>query len=157
MIEIYTDGACSGNPGKGGWAFVIPQKEKSYITSGFSENTTNNIMELTAVLNALRWFNNNINRENLIIYTDSAYIANCFKQKWFINWKNNNWITAAKTPVKNKELWVDIIYIYECLLTGGTQVIIQKVEGHSDNKYNNLADKYAVLARKGEIYNGNII
>ena len=156
MIKIYTDGACSNNPGPGGWAIIIENNQHIYVQSGSKENTTNNAMELTAVFRALKWFDDNAIYENLTIYTDSAYISNCFSQKWYIKWRQNNWITSSHSPVLNKDLWEKILWLYECLITSGINIKIEKVKRHSNNIYNNLADKYAVLAKKGKNYNGVI-
>ena len=144
-MKIYTDGACSSKNNLGGWAFVIIPNNTTnpLIFSGKKENTTNNQMELQAMLEALKYLDNNKIGEEVFIYTDSAYIANCFKDKWYIKWMSNNWITSSKTPVKNRELWENILNIY--LKT--KNVKIEYVKGHSDNYYNNLADKVAVQAR----------
>jgi ribonuclease HI len=97
-ISIYTDGACSGNPGKGGWAAVIIEDENEKTISGSELLTTNNRMELSAVINALK----EVSSAELDIYTDSKYVKNGI-ESWIKNWKMNGWMTAAKQPVKNKD------------------------------------------------------
>ena len=103
MIKIYTDGACSGNPGRGGWAAIILDGEKIEKISGSKDNTTNNRMELTAVISALKY----VKDKNLEIYTDSKYTKDGI-EKWISNWKKNGWKTANKQDVKNKDLWSEL-------------------------------------------------
>lgn len=135
-MKIYTDGACSGNPGPGGWASVIPLNRNNIILRGGKANTTNNEMELTAVIEGLRAVDL---PEKVEIYTDSAYIEKAFNEKWLDNWQKNNWKTANKKDVKNKELWEELL-----IQTKKHDVTFIKVKGHSDNKFNNLCDKIAV-------------
>ena len=104
LIKIYTDGACSGNPGPGGWGVFIENSGNVTELSGRDENTTNNRMELKAVIEALKFFT--INSE-LTIHTDSKYVMDG-ASKWIINWKKNNWKTAQKKDVKNKDLWIEL-------------------------------------------------
>ena len=104
LIKIYTDGACSGNPGPGGWGVFIENSGNVTELSGRDENTTNNRMELKAVIEALKFFT--INSE-LTIHTDSKYVMDG-ASRWIINWKKNNWKTAQKKDVKNKDLWIEI-------------------------------------------------
>ncbi len=104
LIKIYTDGACSGNPGPGGWGVFIENSGNVTELSGRDENTTNNRMELKAVIEALKFFT--INSE-LTIYTDSKYVMDG-ASRWIINWKKNNWKTAQKKDVKNKDLWIEL-------------------------------------------------
>ena len=136
-VIIYTDGACSGNPGPGGWAAILMYKDKQKEISGGMKNTTNNIMEITAVIEALKCLKV---ESNVQVYSDSAYTVNAFKQGWIYNWMKNGWKTANKEPVKNKEIWQEL---YD--LTKIHKVNFIKVKGHSDNKYNNRCDE---LARK---------
>jgi len=134
-VELYTDGACSGNPGAGGWGCVLMCKNKEKLLSGFVENTTNNQMELTAVIEGIKA----IKKEcNLTIYTDSAYVHNAFTQGWVQNWLQNGFKNAQKKPVANKELWLELLS-----LLNRHNVTWVKVKGHADNKYNNLCDKLA--------------
>ena len=140
----YTDGAASNNTTKnGGWAWCSVDNDIiiSY-DNGNSKDTTNNIMEMTAIIKAMENAISN-NFVKSIFYTDSAYIANCFAQKWYENWRRNNWITSKRTPVLNRELWEKILYYVE---TYGFSVI--KVKGHSTNVFNNYADELAVKAKK---------
>lgn len=103
MIKIYTDGACSGNPGKGGWAAVILNGNSIEKISGSAENTTNNRMELMALISALKF----VKDQNLEIFTDSKYAKDGI-EKWIINWKKNGWKTSNKEDVKNKDLWIEL-------------------------------------------------
>ena len=149
-MKLYTDGACSSKTLRGGYAVILeePNNEYKVIACAGEEDTTNNRMELKAVLAALEY----VQRCHVCatIYTDSAYIANCFKDKWYVKWELNGWKTSTKEPVKNKDLWEDILQVYNTInMSSG--VTIEKVTGHSNNKYNNLADTYAVKARNGEI------
>ena len=139
-VTIYTDGACSGNPGPGGWGAILMYNGTSKEISGASKDTTNNIMEITAVLEALKLLKEECEVQ---VYSDSAYVVNAFNQGWIYNWRKNNWRTAGKDPVKNQELWQEL---YE--LTQKHKVEFIKVKGHSDNEYNNLCDKMAVNAIK---------
>ena len=104
-VVIYTDGACSGNPGPGGWGAVLLYKENRKEISGGSENTTNNIMELTAVIEALKILKRSC---KVNVYSDSAYVVNAFLQKWIYGWMKKGWKTAGGDPVKNKELWQEL-------------------------------------------------
>jgi len=136
-ITIYTDGACSGNPGIGGWGGVIlfPNKNPIYLNGG-SNNTTNNKMELTAAIEVLKYLDN---PQNIKLYTDSKYVMNGI-ESWIKNWKKNGWKTTANKPVKNKELW-------EILDEQITKHEIKWiwVKGHDGNEHNEKAD---FLARK---------
>ena len=134
-VYIYTDGACSGNPGPGGWGAILMYNEHKKEISGALKETTNNIMEITAVIEALKLLKHKC---NVKIYSDSAYVVNAFLQKWIDNWKKNNWKTASKKPVKNKELWQELDK-----LTQIHQVKFHKVKGHSDNEFNNRCDELA--------------
>ena len=136
-VVIYTDGACSGNPGPGGWGTILMYKEHMKERSGGKKETTNNIMELTAVIEGLKLLKYPCEVE---LYSDSAYVVNAFTQGWIDRWVENNWKTAGKDPVKNQELWQEL---YD--LTKVHKVKFNKVKGHSDNKYNNRCDE---LARK---------
>lgn len=138
-VTIYTDGACSGNPGPGGWGAILMCQGKKKEIAGGCKNTTNNIMEITAVIEALKLLKYACEVD---LYSDSAYVVNAFRQKWIDNWKKNNWKTASKEPVKNKELWQELDK-----LTQIHQVKFHKVKGHSDNEFNNRCDELA----RGEI------
>lgn len=134
-VIIYTDGACSGNPGPGGWGTVLMYKDVKKEISGGDKNTTNNIMELTAVVQGLKMLKFPCEVE---LYSDSAYIVNAFNQGWIYNWKKKNWKTADGKEVKNKEIWQEL---YD--LTKIHKVTFLKVKGHSDNEYNNICDELA--------------
>ena len=104
-INIYTDGACSGNPGIGGWGVVIIQTNFNPIyLNGGSDHTTNNQMELTAAIEGLKYF---FNSSSINLFTDSKYVKNGI-ETWIKNWKHNGWKTASNKPVKNKELWINL-------------------------------------------------
>lgn len=142
-VIIYTDGACSGNPGPGGWGAVLMYKEHKKEISGSSKNTTNNVMEITAVLEALKTLKTDCEVE---VYSDSAYVVNAFNSKWIENWKKNGWKNSKKEDVKNKELWIELDEYAKKY-----KVKFNKVKGHSDNKYNNRCDELATSAIKNII------
>ena len=135
MITVYTDGACSGNPGKGGWGVVILEDNKDDIfLNGGDNNTTNNRMELTAAIESLKYFEN---QQNIILITDSKYVKDGI-QLWIQNWKINGWKTAAKKTVKNKELWVELDE-----LISKHNITWEWVKGHAGNTHNEKADYLA--------------
>ena len=137
MITIYTDGACSGNPGIGGWGVVIIESNKDIIfLNGGNDNTTNNRMELTAAIEALKYFQE---KQNITLITDSKYVKDGI-QSWIQNWKTNGWKTASKKPVKNKELWIEL----DELITTHN-LTWEWVKGHAGTIHNEKAD---YLARK---------
>lgn len=139
-VIIYTDGACSGNPGPGGWGSVLIYNGNEKEISGAKANTTNNEMEITAVLEALKALKFPCEVD---LYSDSAYVVNTFLQGWIFNWIKNDWHTASGEPVKNKELWQELYS-----LTKTHKVNFNKVKGHADNKYNNRCDELARNAIK---------
>lgn len=139
-VTIYTDGACSGNPGPGGWGSILMAANNEKEISGGKKDTTNNIMELTAVIEALKLLKRPCEVD---LYSDSAYVVNAFLQNWTSNWIKNNWINSNKEEVKNKELWQELIE-----LTKTHKVTFHKVKGHSDNQYNNRCDELARNAIK---------
>ena len=134
-VTIYTDGACSGNPGPGGWGAILMYKDIKKEISGGDKNTTNNIMELTAVIEGLKMLKFPCEVD---LYSDSAYVVNAFLQNWVDNWIKNNWKTADKKEVKNKELWQELVD-----LTKVHDVTFHKVKGHADNEFNNRCDELA--------------
>ena len=137
MITIYTDGACSGNPGVGGWGVVIIKPDNEIISlNGGEGNTTNNRMELTAAIQSVVYFKE---KTNLEIFTDSKYLKDGI-ESWIYKWKTNGWKTANKKPVKNKDLW--IILDKEI---AKHKIKWNWVKGHANNKFNEKAD---LLARK---------
>lgn len=139
-ITIYTDGACSGNPGPGGWGAILIMGDVRKEISGGSENTTNNIMELSAVIEALKLLKRPC---KVNVFSDSAYVVNAFNQKWIYGWIKKNWRTAGGDPVKNKELWQELYS-----LTKVHDVTFNKVKGHADNEFNNRCDEMAVAESK---------
>ena len=136
MINIYTDGACSGNPGKGGWGVVILVNKQEILLNGGGQLTTNNKMELTAAIKALEYFET---KKDLTIYTDSKYVKDGI-ESWIINWKKNGWKTSTKKIVKNKELWIQLDN-----LINQHNVTWKWVKGHAGFEFNEKADE---LARK---------
>ncbi len=139
-VTIYTDGACSGNPGPGGWGCVLLYKGYRKEASGAEPDTTNNRMELTAAIEALRL----LKRVCLVeLYTDSAYLCNAFEQHWLDSWQRNNWKTSGKKDVENKDLWEILL-----ALCTTQHVRFHKVKGHADNPENNRCDFLAREAIK---------
>ena len=134
-VIIYTDGACSGNPGPGGWGAILMYKGAKKEISGGMKETTNNIMEITAVVEALKCLKV---ESDVQVYSDSAYTVNAFNQGWIYNWMKNGWKTSGKEPVKNKELWQELY-----ALTKKHKVEFIKVKGHADNEFNNRCDEMA--------------
>ena len=139
-VVIYTDGACAGNPGPGGWGAILMYKQSKKEISGGKKDTTNNIMELTAVIEGLKLLKYPCEVD---LYSDSAYVVNAFLQGWIYNWIKNDWKTSGKEPVKNKEIWQEL---YK--LTKMHKVNFIKVKGHSDNELNNRCDELARNAIK---------
>lgn len=134
-VIIYTDGACSGNPGPGGWGTVLMFEEHYKELSGYEEETTNNRMELLAAVKALQLLKYPC---NVKLHSDSAYLVNGFNQNWIANWQRNGWKNSKKEPVLNQDLWMQLIELSKL-----HQVEWIKVKGHSDNKYNNRCDELA--------------
>ncbi len=138
-IVIYTDGACAGNPGKGGWAAIIINNQNKLSISGNENNTTNNRMELMAPIMALKKIKR---KSDITIYTDSKYVKDGITD-WIKSWKLNNWKSSNKKPVKNKDLWVKLDNACQ-----KHRISWKWVKAHSDNKYNNLVDELAVSETK---------
>ena len=134
-VVIYTDGACSGNPGPGGWGSILIYDDIRKEISGGKKDTTNNIMEMTAVIEGLKLLKYPCEVE---VYSDSAYVVNAFNQKWIQGWKKNGWKNSSKEAVKNRELWEKLDE-----LTSIHDVRFIKVKGHSDNEFNNRCDELA--------------
>ena len=130
---IYTDGACSGNPGPGGWAWVIPGGR---YRSGAERHTTNQRMELAAALDAVRTVEG-----ALEIVSDSTYVVNCFRQRWWEGWLSRGWVNSKKQPVANRDLWEPLVEIYRA-----RSITFRWVKGHAGNKWNDAADRLAVEA-----------
>lgn len=134
-VTIYTDGACSGNPGKGGWGAVLIYGNIKRELSGFEEVTTNNKMELTACIEALKMLKEPC---NVNLFSDSAYVVNAFNDDWISGWIKNNWRNSQKKEVANIELWKELIE-----LTKFHSVVFNKVKGHAGDKYNEICDALA--------------
>jgi len=145
MTKVYTDGACAGNPGPGGWGAIIVLNEDEYkVLRGYELKTTNNRMELIAVINAIEHF---LKREEPLpkrieIYSDSAYVVNTVNEEWIKKWRLNGWKKADKMEVQNKDLW---ILLSKLLKLANVKLI--KVKGHSGNRFNEEADRVAVQMR----------
>ena len=139
QVEIYTDGACSGNPGVGGWAAILSYKGVEREVSGGELETTNNRMELLAIINGLKMLKEKC---AVKIYSDSQYAVSAFNEGWLNNWILAGWRTADKKPVKNEDLWKELVN-----LTCVHSVEFIKVKGHADNVKNNRCDELA----RGEI------
>lgn len=140
-VTIYTDGACSGNPGPGGWGAILMYNDVKKEISGGEKNTTNNQMELTAAIEALKQLKVPC---EVVLYSDSAYLINCFTNNWLEGWKKKKWVNSKREPVKNRELWEELDR-----LSGIHSITWIKVKGHADNEYNNRCDELA----RGEISN----
>jgi len=139
-IDIYTDGACSGNPGPGGWGVVLIYQENKKELSGYQPETTNNRMELFAAIQGLSALKESC---AVNLYSDSSYLVNAFEKHWIEKWQRNGWKTSTKSPVENQDLWkLLLIHVRK------HQVRFIKVKGHSDNQYNNRCDEMAVAAIK---------
>lgn len=138
-IEIWTDGACSNNPGPGGWAAILHYGRHEKVISGGESNTTNNVMELTAVIMGLSALKEKC---DVTLYSDSAYVINAINEGWLINWQKSGFKTADKKPVKNRELWETLS---DLIIKQNVNFV--KVKGHSQNENNNRCDEIA----RGEI------
>lgn len=137
MITVYTDGACSGNPGPGGWAWAIPGGE---FESGADPNTTNQRMEILAALQAVRTLGGR--DEAIDIVSDSTYVVNCFKDRWWQGWQRRGWTNSQRKPVANRDLWEPLIDV----VTARRDITFRWVKGHSGDPMNDLVDRLAVEA-----------
>ena len=137
-VQIYTDGACSGNPGPGGWAAILIDDGREIELSGGEPLTTNNRMELMGPIEGLRSL---AGRRTAEIYSDSAYVVNCFRDKWYVRWRQNGWRNAQKKPVENRDLWEALLGEVE-----RHDVTWHKVAGHSGHPLNDRADALARAA-----------
>ena len=142
-VDLYTDGACSGNPGVGGWGAILIYNGHEKEVSGYNKDTPNNRMEIFAVIQGLKQLNQPC---EVTVYSDSAYVCNAFTEKWIDEWRANNWRTKSKDKVKNDDLWKLLLMQME-----DHKVSFVKVKGHADNVYNNRCDKLAT----GEISKHN--
>lgn len=137
-VILYTDGACSGNPGPGGWGALLMWKGKEKEMTGGSPDTTNNRMEMTAVIEGLKALKKPC---HVKIHSDSALIVNTFKQGWIENWQKRGWKKSNKKPVENRDLWEAMLKAME-----PHKIDWIKVKGHADNQLNNRVDELAVQA-----------
>ena len=137
-VTIYTDGACSGNPGPGGWGAVLMYGETMKEISGGEAATTNNRMEMMAVIKALESLKAPC---RVRVHSDSAYVINCFNNRWYVNWQRNGWKNSQKQPVENRDLWERLLELSRI-----HEIEWIKVKGHSNDKWNNRCDE---LAREG--------
>lgn len=136
---IYTDGACSGNPGPGGWGAILKYKETEKELSGGEKKTTNNRMELTAVISALKCLKEPC---RIDLYSDSKYVVDALEKGWAKSWKEKGWIKSDKKPALNPDLWDELL-----LLTMQHEFTCHWVKGHADNEFNNRCDQLAVSQR----------
>lgn len=141
-VEIYTDGACSGNPGPGGWAAVLQSNGRIKELSGFALQTTNQRMELTAAVEGLKALKTTC---AVTLYSDSAYLVNAFRQDWFGKWEKNGWQSARRQPVENQDLWKELLRLSRI-----HRITWVKVKGHAGDKWNERCD---VLAREAIVKN----
>jgi len=135
-ITIYTDGACSGNPGPGGWGAVLLYGNRIKEISGGEDNTTNQRMELTAVVEALRALK--VTGWDVVVHSDSAYIVNAFREDWIGRWQKNGWKNSKKEDVANQDLWKTLLALMD-----KNRVRIEKVKGHSGDRWNERCDELA--------------
>lgn len=145
-VRIFTDGACSENPGPGGWAAVFNTASKCKTISGNEQTTTNNRMELRAVIEAFRTILEKSKPENkneYEIYSDSAYVVNTINNNWLEAWKKNDWQTTKNEDVKNRDLWEEFSKLRDEITTLGICITLNKIKGHSGNTFNELVDKLA--------------
>jgi ribonuclease HI len=140
-IVVFTDGACLGNPGPGGWAWAVSSE---HFASGAEASTTNQRMELTAVLEALRQM-----KGPLVIVSDSTYVVNCFKDAWWEGWRSRGWKNARREPVANQDLWRPLIT--EVIDVRGGGVTFRWVKGHAGDPMNELVDELAVGAARTQV------
>lgn len=136
QIEIYTDGACSGNPGKGGWGAILVYKGKEKEICGGEAETTNNRMELTAVIEALSQLKEPC---EVLVTTDSKYVCDAVEKKWVYSWQKNGWKKADKKPALNVDLWMKLLPLLE-----EHDVTFKWVKGHNGHPYNERCDELAV-------------
>lgn len=134
-VDVYTDGACSGNPGPGGWAAILVAGEREKAISGAEAHTTNQRMEIQAAVQGLRALQRPC---QVTLYSDSAYLINCLTKKWYVNWRRTGWINSSKEPVKNRDLWEELLIEIE-----RHEVTCAKVKGHSGHHYNERCDELA--------------
>lgn len=139
LVEIYSDGACSGNPGPGGWGCILIYGDREKELYGGERETTNQRMELKAVIEGLKALK--VSGWQVKVYSDSAYLVNAVNKGWITNWQRNGWLTSRKEEVANRDLWEELIRLMQ-----KNRVTFLKVKGHSGQHYNERCD---ALARKG--------
>lgn len=137
-VVVYTDGACTGNPGPGGWAAIIFEGGSERVVSGGEARTTNQRMELRAAIEGLAAIPG---RRRVRLFTDSAYVMNCFRDRWYERWERSGWMNASKQPVANRDLWERLI-----AETRRHEVVWNKVRGHSGDPLNERVDRLARAA-----------
>ncbi len=135
-IIIYTDGACSGNPGPGGWGAVLIYGSRKKEISGGVPYTTNQRMELSAVIEALKALK--VKGWDVVVHSDSAYVVNAVDRRWLRKWQANGWLNSQKEPVANQDLWVELLELMEL-----NKVVFKKVAGHSGDVHNERCDQLA--------------
>ncbi|WP_211239838.1 ribonuclease H family protein [Jiangella gansuensis] len=134
-VEVFTDGACSGTPGPGGWAWAV---DRERFAAGSEPSTTNQRMEIRAALEAVRALSG-----PLVVVSDSAYVVNCFRDGWWRNWRARGWVTSARAPVANRDLWEPLIDLFD----ERGDIAFRWVKGHSGDPMNDLVDELAVAAK----------
>jgi ribonuclease HI len=134
-VTVYTDGACSGNPGPGGWAAIISEDGAERVVAGAEPHTTNQRMELRAAIEALAALSD---ARRVALYTDSSYVMNCFRDRWWERWERNGWMSSTRQPVTNRDLWERLI-----AETRRHEVAWHKVKGHSGDPLNDRVDRLA--------------
>jgi len=139
-LTVYTDGSCLGNPGPGGWAWVVPEGPSD---SGGEARTTNQRMEITAVLEALRSLGRDDPKRAVRVVSDSSYVVRCFQDGWWQGWLRRGWRNAAGKPVANRDLWEPLL---ELALRSGRTVDFAWVKGHSGDPWNDVVDQLALAA-----------
>lgn len=143
-VRIFTDGACSENPGPGGWAAVFNTDKDCKVLQGHDVQTTNNRMELTAIVKAMEKVYNNGKAKNIYeLYSDSAYVVNAVNHSWVDAWEKNGWKTTRSKDIKNKDLWQRYVEVRNGLKAKDIELEIKKVKGHAGNSFNEYADKIA--------------
>ncbi len=140
MITVYTDGSCIGNPGPGGWAWVVPGGR---FESGADPRTTNQRMEITAPLRALESLGPGAGGDGILVRSDSTYVVNCFVQRWWAGWQRRNWRNSQGKPVANRDLWEPLLAL---ALDPTTPVRFEWVKGHSGDRWNDAVDELAFTA-----------
>jgi ribonuclease HI len=138
-VIVYTDGACRGNPGRGGWAWAVPGGP---FASGAEPHTTNQRMEIMAALEALRSLSNEAT-PHIEVVSDSTYVVKCFTDRWWQGWQRRNWLNSQKKPVANRDLWEPLI---ELAVAGTSEVAFRWVKGHSGDRWNDRVDELATAA-----------